>query len=467
MPQIGEIKVYTESGEVDLPVYSSGDSGSEVHEFLRVHTENGTGFIPLTTEDMAAYPFLKIRTSTEGTLSVNNSPTVDSEVLLDGFEDGDLSEWSNTNNVSVTGGRSFQGDNSMYASAGTSTSTYLLGERGLGSEVSMIELYWRETSNSYGHGYQFLDSSGNRVAGAGTANPQWTYVDGNAGYQLYSGDGYNRWIRLRLEFDYQNNQVTYIFEDLNSETQKQVTAEMDSVGKVTQIQKVNADGASELYEQSKDTGGFYGALDTWTDSIIVERILDNTTLIEGFEDGNTSEYSSRRGGSFNTTESNVWEGTYSGRQSFGGTYYASHTDPDSTGPSSGDTFEFYFRTNNSNSSTAYGLLFAVQDSSDFGGGYYLRIGNNGNSLQIKEDGRNTNLASSSYSPKYNTWLRVVVDFRDTNSGKIKARVEDLDSTELGSVEASTSKYNSGGIGWIANDKGSTADWTVDNLQTLD
>ena len=464
MPQIGKIKVYTESGEVDLPVYSPGDSGSKVHEFLRVHTENGTGFIPLTTEDQASYSFLKIRTSTKGTLSVSNSPTVESEVLLDGFEDGDLSEWSNTNNVSVTSGRSFEGDNSMYASAGTSTSTYLLGQRGLGSEVSMVELYWRETSNSYGHGYQFLDSDGNRVAGAGTANPQWTYVDGSAGYQLYSGDGYGRWIRLRLEFDYQNDKVTYIFEDLNSGTQKQVTADMDSVGKVQTIQKVNSGTASDLYEQRVNTSGsFYGSLDSWTDSIMVRR---KTTLIEGFEDGSTSEYGSRRGGSFNTTESNVWEGTYSGRQSFGGIYYASHTDPDANGPSSGDTFEFYFRTNNSNSSTAYGLLFAVQDSSDFGGGYYLRIGNNGNTLQINEDGRNTSLASSSYSPEYNEWLRVVIDFRDTNSEKIKARIEKLDSTELGSVEASTSKYNSGGIGWIANDKGSNADWNIDNLQIL-
>ncbi|MFD1570380.1 hypothetical protein [Halorubrum laminariae] len=190
--------------------------------------------------------------------------------VVENFEDGSLGAWSETSNVKIVSNRAYDGSNSLHASSGTSTRDYLLGQRSLGAGVSTVQLFWRETGSSYGHGYQFLDADGGRVAGAGTSNPAWIYVDGGSGYELYSGDGYGKWVRLRLDFDYAQEDVTYTFEDLESGAQRTVTADMDATGSVTQIQKVNVGTENTLAEQRLNTSGsYYGALDSWTDYITI------------------------------------------------------------------------------------------------------------------------------------------------------------------------------------------------------
>lgn len=199
--------------------------------------------------------------------------------VWENFEDGDVAEWNNTSNWSAVTDHAYNGSYSAHANTSTSNNDYLQGERSFGEAVTVVELYWRETSGSYGHGYQFLDSNGNRVAGAGTSNPGWMYIDGGSGIQAYSGDGYDRWVRMRLEFDYSNNQVTYTFEDQNSGTKKTYTANMDATGKVTQIQVVNTDAAEELASQSIDTGSTYhGSLDSWTDYIQYTKVATTPSL---------------------------------------------------------------------------------------------------------------------------------------------------------------------------------------------
>lgn len=91
MGKIGEVKISTDSGDVSLPVFSSGDSGSNVSEALRVHTSSGTGFIPLVDESEAAYPYIRVQTD-RGIMAFNDSESLSK--IIDDFEDGDISEYT-------------------------------------------------------------------------------------------------------------------------------------------------------------------------------------------------------------------------------------------------------------------------------------------------------------------------------------------------------------------------------------
>lgn len=97
--QYGTIKLRTGSGTVDVPVFNTGSSGSNVYEFLRVHTPSGTGYIPATNTSDAAHNYLRIHTESHGTLAIHDSAatlSISTDSTLDGedvtlkvFEDTD------------------------------------------------------------------------------------------------------------------------------------------------------------------------------------------------------------------------------------------------------------------------------------------------------------------------------------------------------------------------------------------
>jgi hypothetical protein len=103
MAQLGTIKLQTDSGIVDLPVFDIGDSGGPVSEALRVQTDSGIGFIPLVDPADAASPQEAIRVQTDsGVKVVTDSASLipDSAVLhldakaLSGASGGDVvSTW--------------------------------------------------------------------------------------------------------------------------------------------------------------------------------------------------------------------------------------------------------------------------------------------------------------------------------------------------------------------------------------
>jgi len=90
MAQIGTIKLQTQnSGVVDVPVFDTGDSGSGIYEFVRVETESGTGFIPVTDPADATYPFLRVQSQNQGVVAVTDTASAipDSVVHRYDFED--------------------------------------------------------------------------------------------------------------------------------------------------------------------------------------------------------------------------------------------------------------------------------------------------------------------------------------------------------------------------------------------
>jgi len=112
MAQIGTIKLQTQnSGVVDVPVFDTGDSGSGIYEFVRVETESGTGFIPVTDPADATYPFLRVQSQNQGVVAVTDTASAipDSGVARWTFDDADtesgtaLDSWG-SNDGTLNGG---------------------------------------------------------------------------------------------------------------------------------------------------------------------------------------------------------------------------------------------------------------------------------------------------------------------------------------------------------------------------
>jgi hypothetical protein len=102
MAQLGSIKIQTDSGIVDVPVFNVGDSGGSTVEALRVQTDSGEGFVPLVDPADAASPQEAIRVQTDsGIKAVHDAATV-GPPIIDDFEDQNLSEYvGDTGTVSV------------------------------------------------------------------------------------------------------------------------------------------------------------------------------------------------------------------------------------------------------------------------------------------------------------------------------------------------------------------------------
>lgn len=96
MAQIGTIRVDTQNnGTVDVPVFETGDSSSDIYEFVRVETASGTGFIPVTDTGNAAYPYLRVQSENNGIVAITDTKgsTIPES---DAFQDGEIASVWNT-----------------------------------------------------------------------------------------------------------------------------------------------------------------------------------------------------------------------------------------------------------------------------------------------------------------------------------------------------------------------------------
>jgi hypothetical protein len=79
-------------------------------------------------------------------------------------------------------------------------------------------MFWNESSSSNGGGIQLYNSNGNREFALATDNPNWEIQHGNGTEEIYSGDGYDRWIRFTVTIDWGVGEFSYEYEDLQSGT---------------------------------------------------------------------------------------------------------------------------------------------------------------------------------------------------------------------------------------------------------
>jgi hypothetical protein len=140
-------------------------------------------------------------------------------VLLDSFEDGDTAEWTTdgSGNFFATTTPSFSGTWSGRSDAAPNTyDSYRLDINAGGAQLDTFQFYWQETADQGGFGLSFFNSNGDREFSVGSNNPQWHIDDPDGNENFYSGDGYDRWIRFKVDFDWSSSSYTLSGEDMST-----------------------------------------------------------------------------------------------------------------------------------------------------------------------------------------------------------------------------------------------------------
>ena len=142
------------------------------------------------------------------------SDVVETEPVVDGFEDGSVSDTWDVNNLSAVQDRVFEGSYSAYtsnSSSGTYIARWQPSDLSGGAEIGFFRFYYQETTNQSGGGFRLLNSNGNVEFGAASDNDEYE-VDGATGItQLSDGSGYDDWVRVTLTFDWSAGTVDVEF----------------------------------------------------------------------------------------------------------------------------------------------------------------------------------------------------------------------------------------------------------------
>jgi hypothetical protein len=180
------------------------------------------------------------------------------------FETGDLSGWDSD----AQSGVNTTAYNSSYAffGSGRESSDEWASQdiAASGKQPSKITFYFRETSNSSGHGVRFKNSNGNYEVGAGTDNPAWTYSAGSNSLTTLNSSvsGYKVWVKTEIEFDWGNSEMRITF------TKQEGSGMTDSTGWIamgngTDIKTV------EIWPQHYFVWGFGIKKQGWVDEISI------------------------------------------------------------------------------------------------------------------------------------------------------------------------------------------------------
>lgn len=154
------------------------------------------------------------------------------------FEDGNADGW--------TGGN-------YYVKSDKALGSYSIGSDGQGSmdaeiipegwsggvKPGTLRYYWWEESSQTGFTVDFIDPNGNYVIRSGGNNPQWEVSDGTGSTQIYSGDGYQHWIKYEFNFDWANCEYSYNWEDISSGTTRTGTRSLQTCSSVETIRLSN------------------------------------------------------------------------------------------------------------------------------------------------------------------------------------------------------------------------------------
>jgi len=139
-------------------------------------------------------------------------------ILITDFEDytGDIA-FGDGNQTLNTRNTAYHGSQSGYSGGGfayNSSIKHIPSEWSNGYQFKKFEFYWREGSNQSGFNFLFTDDDANLLM-VGGENPGWVVQDDSSSgnTKFYSGDGYNRWIRYTITFDWTDtDNVSYTIE---------------------------------------------------------------------------------------------------------------------------------------------------------------------------------------------------------------------------------------------------------------
>lgn len=194
-----------------------------------------------------------------------------------------------------------------------------------------------------------------------------------------------------------------------------------------------------------------------------------TVVVDGYDDGDLSEYQSNRTNIGTTQTNTVFSGTHAykaGGQAVTSEYVS--TSGLQTYPAAGQTWRAKARY--SGDTRDFVLGWCVGTLNDmFDDAYSARIepGRNGGQFRLfkRVGGSTTQLGSTvGTSPNANEWMTVTVEH--TNGGDITMTVDAADGTNLATISATDTTFTSGGIGIFGNHEDTSADIFVDEWVLL-
>jgi hypothetical protein len=221
--------------------------------------------------------------------------------------------------------------------------------------------------------------------------------------------------------------------------------------KGTQLQQITAtdstfaSGGFGLLASSTDSNGAAVA----HDYAQITATTSGTGVIDDFEDGDLSEYAGDIGG-FNVQTGSVYEGTYA-LESDGPTtsQYIYSTSDLPRYPRAGDTVQF--RAEISRADSTIGAVFAATSGES---GYLVALDDANERLYLArlDSGSFNMLSENAFTVATGTWYRVKVDWGA--SGSITATAYNGSGTQVAQVSATDSTYTGGGFGWKVFSSGS-------------
>lgn len=218
---------WEEPEERKYHIYRTQTSGS-------VYTEIDTvpeGTTQYTDGDIAAGTYYyKVSASNIAESSKSSEVSQESPIigaLWEGFEDGDIAEWSSTSaTLDVSTDTVWSGSYSLdFNSTPDQNNACKLITRSFPvANPRAILYYYKEGSDNNSLGIGIRDSSDNILMAAGTGNPQyeWTQTDGTKTRPGTEAE-YGEWVKVRFYFDWNNNEVTVNWTAQSSGTTEQIT----------------------------------------------------------------------------------------------------------------------------------------------------------------------------------------------------------------------------------------------------
>ncbi len=152
------------------------------------------------------------------------------EPYVEGFETNGLENWDGrSQGFGPSAARVYDGNASAgLAGSGVGGTVATDTVTANGSTPGYFSFYFNEDRSSNGAALRLYDSDGRAVAGFATDNPQWELFDANGWDQVYSGDGYDRWVHVEFSFDWADDAYAYRVTDLESGTVRTGRRPLDS-----------------------------------------------------------------------------------------------------------------------------------------------------------------------------------------------------------------------------------------------
>jgi hypothetical protein len=200
-------------------------------------------------------------------------------------------------------------------------------------------------------------------------------------------------------------------------------------------------------------------------------ISQQSTIVEGFEDNDLTEYTTKGSNNWSITSQQSYDGNYSllHDESTTSTHHITSLDGDGLNqyPTRGDAIEARFyhdSVSDSDFDAHMGFLGESLDSNSRMRGYRIRISPRADTVSlVKWDGSNLSTLDSKNVSNYPTdqWNRIRIELKTDN--EIVCKYFDSTGYRVAKLSRIDSEYNGGGITFIGNSGGGRRRFLVDNI----